>query len=51
MVTASEAFGKLTDGVAGRNLVDKIDKSMSRIYQFQRGQIPTLTMLEKALCN
>lgn len=50
-MTASEALAKSTDGVAGRSLVDKMDKSRSRLHQFQRGQIPILIMLEEALCN
>lgn len=50
-MTVNEAFGKSTDGVAGRSLVDNIDKFMSRTHNFHRGQFPTFTMLEEALCN
>ena len=39
-MTESEAFGQLTDDVAGRNLVDKMDKSMSRMCRFQKAVIP-----------
>lgn len=47
----NEAFDKSTHGVAGRSLVDKIDKSMSRTYDFQKRWFPTLTILEEALCD
>lgn len=35
IVTVSETFGKSRDGVAGRRLVNKIDKSTSRTYNFR----------------
>lgn len=39
-MTETEAFGQFTVDITGRNLIDKMDKSLSGMYQFQTAEIP-----------